>query len=71
MKHILSHNAGLLTCCYQYKIKTFLKSNMAIYVKFPSFNPVNLLLESKDNIRYLDKYLHINKFSAGLLRKTN
>lgn len=43
---------------------------MVIYVKFPSFNPVILLLESKDNAGYLDKYLHINKFSAGLLRKT-
>lgn len=61
----------MLVCRWDYKSTVFLKSNMAIFINCISLNPIIPLLESKDNIVYLDKYLHINKFSAGLFVKTN
>lgn len=55
-----------LLCWWDYEITVSLKRNMAIYIKFVPFNSI-VLLESKDNIGYLDMYLHVNNSVKGYL----
>lgn len=65
MKCITFINVGMLMRLYSYSPS---KKNTAIYAV--CFFRIIPLLESKDYIRHLDKYLHTNKLNARLFIKT-